>query len=79
MIISLDPRTQFNSRRYMFSLTPRSLQVIGTASLVEDLGADSLDTTELVMALDEEFQKTETPDEYVEKIITGKSLPSRKF
>ena len=37
------------------------------ASFVEDLGADSLDTIELVMALEEEFE-TEIPDEEAEKI-----------
>jgi acyl carrier protein len=36
---------------------------------VEDLGADSLDTVELVMALEEEFE-TEIPDEEAEKITT---------
>lgn len=39
------------------------------ASFVEDLGADSLDTVELVMALEEEFE-TEIPDEDAEKITT---------
>ena len=39
------------------------------ASFVDDLGADSLDTVELVMALDEEFD-TEIPDEEAEKITT---------
>jgi acyl carrier protein len=39
------------------------------ASFVEDLGADSLDTVELVMALEEEFE-TEIPDEEAEKIST---------
>ncbi|HCU04935.1 MAG: acyl carrier protein [Gammaproteobacteria bacterium GWE2_42_36] len=39
------------------------------ASFVEDLGADSLDTVELVMALEEEFG-TEIPDEDAEKITT---------
>ena len=36
---------------------------------VDDLGADSLDTVELVMALEEEFE-TEIPDEDAEKITT---------
>lgn len=45
-------------------------EVTNTASFVEDLGADSLDTVELVMALEEEFE-TEIPDEEAEK----KSLP----
>ena len=39
------------------------------ASFVEDLGAESLDTVELVMALEEEFD-TEIPDEEAEKITT---------
>lgn len=39
------------------------------ASFVDDLGADSLDTVELVMALEEEFE-TEIPDEIAEKITT---------
>ncbi|WP_278403376.1 acyl carrier protein, partial [Pseudoalteromonas ruthenica] len=39
------------------------------ASFVDDLGADSLDTVELVMALEEEFD-TEIPDEEAEKITT---------
>ena len=39
------------------------------SSFVEDLGADSLDTVELVMALEEEFE-TEIPDEEAEKITT---------
>jgi len=39
------------------------------ASFVDDLGADSLDTVELVMALEEEFE-IEIPDEDAEKITT---------
>ncbi len=39
------------------------------ASFVDDLGADSLDTVELVMALEEEFE-TEIPDEQAENITT---------
>lgn len=42
------------------------------ASFVEDLGADSLDTVELVMALEEEFD-IEIPDEEAEKITTIQS------
>ncbi len=43
--------------------------VKSAASFVDDLGADSLDTVELVMALEEEFD-TEIPDEEAEKITT---------
>ena len=42
-----------------------------TSSFVEDLGADSLDTVELIMALEEEFD-AEIPDEHAEKIGTVK-------
>ncbi|OGW48368.1 MAG: acyl carrier protein [Nitrospirae bacterium RBG_19FT_COMBO_58_9] len=49
-------------------------EVTAEASFVEDLGADSLDTVELVMALEEEFG-IEIPDEDAEKILTvGKAL-----
>ena len=44
-------------------------QVVPEASFIEDLGADSLDTVELVMALEEEFE-CEIPDEEAEKIST---------
>jgi len=46
-----------------------SKQVEGSASFIDDLGADSLDTVELVMALEEEFD-VEIPDEDAEKIAT---------
>ena len=42
-------------------------QVTGEAAFIDDLGADSLDTVELVMALEEEFD-VEIPDEDAEKI-----------
>ncbi len=42
-------------------------QVLAEASFIDDLGADSLDTVELVMALEEEFD-IEIPDEEAEKI-----------
>ena len=49
-------------------------EVTPEASFVEDLGADSLDTVELVMALEVEFE-IEIPDEDAEKILTvGKAL-----
>lgn len=44
-------------------------EVKNDSSFVDDLGADSLDTVELVMALEEEFD-TEIPDEEAEKITT---------
>jgi acyl carrier protein len=44
-------------------------EIRNDASFVDDLGADSLDTVELVMALEEEFE-TEIPDEDAEKIAT---------
>ena len=43
-------------------------QVVTSASFIEDLGADSLDTVELVMALEEEFD-VEISDEDAEKIF----------
>ena len=46
-------------------------QVTTEASFTEDLGADSLDTVELVMAFEEEFN-IEIPDEDAEKIATVK-------
>ena len=46
-------------------------QVTADASFVDDLGADSLDTVELVMALEEEFD-VEIPDDEAEKITTVK-------
>ncbi|HMO03286.1 MAG TPA: acyl carrier protein [Kiritimatiellia bacterium] len=44
-------------------------QVTNEASFIEDLGADSLDTVELVMAFEEEFG-AEIPDEDAEKLTT---------
>jgi acyl carrier protein len=44
-------------------------EVNNASSFVDDLGADSLDTVELVMALEEEFD-TEIPDEEAEQITT---------
>ena len=44
-------------------------EVKADASFVDDLGADSLDVVELVMALEEEFE-TEIPDEEAEKITS---------
>ena len=50
-------------------------QVTLDASFVDDLGADSLDTVELVMALEEEFD-IEIPDEEAEKIATVQDATS---
>ncbi|MBN1560515.1 acyl carrier protein [candidate division KSB1 bacterium] len=44
-------------------------EVTETASFIDDLGADSLDTVELVMAFEEEFG-IEIPDEEAEKLLT---------
>jgi acyl carrier protein len=44
-------------------------ELLNDASFVDDLGADSLDTVELVMALEDEFEE-EIPDEDAEKITT---------
>jgi acyl carrier protein len=46
-------------------------KVVESASFIDDLGADSLDTVELVMAFEEEFG-IEIPDEAAEKILTVK-------
>ena len=44
-------------------------KVVPTANFIEDLGADSLDTVELVMAFEEEFG-VEIPDDQAEHIVT---------
>ena len=46
-------------------------KVVEKASFIDDLGADSLDTVELVMAFEEEFG-CEIPDDIAEKIVTVK-------
>lgn len=46
-------------------------KIVSEANFIEDLGADSLDTVEMVMAFEEEFG-IEIPDEAAEKIMTVK-------
>ena len=53
----------------MEQLGVKEEQITDNASFVDDLGADSLDTVELVMALEEEFDCA-IPDEEAEKIAT---------
>src|SRR5438105_286975 len=72
-----------NGRRSMENIEQRVKKIVAEqlgvneaeikneSSFVDDLGADSLDTVELVMALEEEFE-TEIPDEEAEKITTVK-------
>jgi len=48
-------------------------EILDGASLLDDLGADSLDIVELVMAMEEEFEM-EIPDEDAEKIVTVKDV-----
>lgn len=48
-------------------------EIADNASLLDDLGADSLDIVELVMAMEEEFEM-EIPDEDAEKIVTVKDV-----
>ncbi len=48
-------------------------KIVSDASFVDDLGADSLDTVELIMQLEEEFG-IEIPDEDAEKMTTVKSV-----
>ena len=51
------------------NLNVKAEQITPEAKFIEDLGADSLDTVELVMALEEEFGN-EIPDEEAEKLTT---------
>jgi acyl carrier protein len=48
-------------------------KIIPEANFTDDLGADSLDVVELVMALEEEFE-IEIPDEEAEKLLTVQSV-----
>lgn len=56
-------------------LSVEDAEVVENASFTNDLGADSLDQVELVMAFEEEFG-VEIPDEDAEKIITVKDAVS---
>jgi len=51
-------------------------KVVPGASFVDDLGADSLDLVELIMAMEEEFD-VEIPDEEAEKIVTVQNASDR--
>ena len=55
-------------RRHGYQSFPQN-DVKNESKFIDDLGADSLDTVELVMALEEEFE-TEIPDEEAEKITS---------
>ena len=71
MSASIDERVR---EIIMEQLGVEAEEVKPEASFIEDLGADSLDTVELVMALEEEFDM-EIPDEEAEKIDTvGKAI-----
>lgn len=65
--------TVFNEQRVKEIITEQlgvsAEQVTADASFIDDLGADSLDQVELVMALEEEFE-LEIPDEDAEKMTT---------
>ena len=62
--------TEDRVRRIVFEqLGVGEEEVTLSASFIDDLGADSLDTVELVMAFEEEFE-IEIPDEEAEKIAT---------
>ena len=54
---------------FSIPLTVDEKKVNDLASFIDDLGADSLDTVELVMAFEEEFE-CEIPDDIAEKILT---------
>ena len=60
-----------SGRSSLSSSGSREDEISIDSSFVDDLGADSLDTVELVMALEEEFS-CEIPDEDAEKITTVK-------
>ena len=65
--MSENPPADRNKKIIVEQLGVNEDQVKPEAKFIEDLGADSLDTVELVMALEEEFG-TEIPDEEAEKL-----------
>ena len=67
----MDVFIQYAIAASQFAVTDAGLEVTPDASFVDDLGADSLDTVELVMAFEEEFG-IEIPDEDAEKITRVK-------
>jgi len=72
-LVLLEEKTMSNIEERVKKIVSEQLgvkdEIANDASLVDDLGADSLDTVELVMALEEEFE-CEIPDEEAEKITT---------
>lgn len=66
MATNIEPRVK---KIIVEQLGVKEEEMSNESSFVDDLGADSLDTVELVMALEEEFE-TEIPDEDAEKITT---------
>ena len=71
-----NPNCEFSKNITLLDVIPLSIgvesdKVVDSASFVDDLGADSLDTVELVMAFEEEFN-IEIPDDMAEKITTIK-------
>ena len=65
----LDEVTQSSAEQALIGARYAKRTLLAGFTTVADLGADSLDTVELVMALEEEFE-TEIPDEEAEKITT---------
>jgi acyl carrier protein len=78
MVTELTPLIRLERKKRMFERVKKIImvqldvddsQVTLDSSFVDDLGADSLDVVELIMALEQEFN-IEIPDEDAEKIIT---------
>lgn len=68
------PSPPFTTRDERCRLTTTSAQIKPTAHFVNDLGLDSLDTVEVVMAIEEEFS-IEIPDKDADQIHSGSSPP----